>query len=209
MVRTAGQTAYHDRRFARLVERLAALGRHRVLIGTLVAAAVAGALVLDVRFVSYPIAGLYLVPSRWPRSRCACARPSWSRWSASHSPSTSSSCKTGLDGPTITVVAFSALGGAALIALSYLFTQVGRFYETERSTSERLESLAAQLQTLQEVMVLDTDRPLSELLGKVIAQASTRAPAATAAACTGTSRRRPSCVWPRPRACSRAARQCL
>ena len=35
-----------------------------------------------------------------------------------------------------------------------------------------LESLAAQLQTLQEVVVLDSDRPLSDLLGRVIDQAS-------------------------------------
>ena len=76
------------------------------------------------------------------------------------------------DGPTITVVCFSVLSGAALIALSYLFKQVDQLYETERSTTEMLESLAAQLQTLQEVVVLDSDRPLSELLRRVIDQAS-------------------------------------
>ena len=76
------------------------------------------------------------------------------------------------DGPTITVVCFSVLSGAALIALAYLFKQVDQLYETERSTTEMLESLAAQLQTLQEVVVLDSDRPLSELLRRVIDQAS-------------------------------------
>ena len=40
------------------------------------------------------------------------------------------------DGPTITVVCFSVLSGAALIALSYLFKQVDQLYETERSTTE-------------------------------------------------------------------------
>ena len=76
------------------------------------------------------------------------------------------------DGPTITVVCFSVLSGAALIALAYLFKQVDQLYETERSTTEMLESLAAQLQTLQEVVVLDSDRPLSDLLRRVIDQAS-------------------------------------
>ena len=171
MVRTAGQTAYHDRRFARLVERLAALGRHRVLIGTLVAAAVAGALVLDVRFVSYPIAGFYLVPVTLAALTLRVRETILVALVCLALAIYIIVVQDRLDGPTITVVAFSALGGAALIALSYLFTQVGRLYETERSTSERLESLAAQLQTLQEVMVLDTDRPLSELLGEVIAQA--------------------------------------
>ena len=171
MAVTAGQTAFHERRFARLVERVTALGRHRVLVVVLVVAAIAGALVLDVEFVSYPIAGFYLVPVTLAaltlrvRETIVVALVCLGlaiyiidlqdRW----------------DGPTITVVCFSVLSGAALIALSYLFTQVGQLYETERTTTERLESLAAQLQTLQEVVVLDTDRPLSELLGEVIDQA--------------------------------------
>jgi signal transduction histidine kinase len=169
---TAGQTAFHERRFARLVERVTALGRHRVLVIVLVVAAIAGALLLDLAIPSYPIAGFYLVPVTLAaltlRVRTTvivslvCLGLALyvidlqDRW----------------DGPTITVVCFSVLSGAALIALSYLFTQVGQLYEAERVTTERLESLAAQLQTLQEVVVLDTDRPLSELLGQVIDQAS-------------------------------------
>ena len=69
------------------------------------------------------------------------------------------------------MVCFSVLSGAALIALSHLFKQVGELYEAERSTTAMLESLAAQLQTLQEVVVLDYERPLSELLGGVVDQA--------------------------------------
>jgi len=168
---TAGQTAYHDRRFARLVERVAALGRHRVLVVVLVVAAIAGALVLDMRFVSYPIAGFYLVPVTLAaltlRVRDTIAVALVCLGLAIYI----IVVQDRVDGPTITVVCFSALGGAALIALSYLFTQVGQLYETERSTSERLESLAAQLQTLQEVAVLDTERPLSELLVQAIEQA--------------------------------------
>jgi signal transduction histidine kinase len=137
----------------------------------LVVAAIAGALVLDVAFPSYPIAGFYLVPVTLAaltlRVRVTIV--------------VSAIClalalyvmilQNRTDGPTITVVCFSVLSGAGLIALSYLFTQVDRLYVTERSTTARLESLATQLQTLQEVVLLDTDRPLSELLGRVIEQA--------------------------------------
>ncbi len=170
---TVGDPAHTEiRRFPRLVERITALSRHRALVMTLVAAAIAGALALDLAIPSYPIAGFYLVPvtlaALTMRVRTTIAVSLLclglalyviviqDRW----------------DGPTITVVCFSVLGGAALIALAYLFKQVGQLYEAERSTTEMLESLAAQLQTLQEVVVLDWDRPLSELLGRVIDQAS-------------------------------------
>ena len=171
MATTAGQTAYPDRRFARLVERVTALGRHRVLVVVLVVAAIAGALVLDVRFVSYPIAGFYLVPVTLAALTLRVRETIVVALVCLGLAIYIIVVQDRLDGPTITVVCFSALGGAALIALSYLFTQVGQLYETERSTSERLESLAAQLQTLQEVAVLDTERPLSELLGQAIEQA--------------------------------------
>ena len=172
MTTTAGEPAYHQRRFPRLVGRVSALGSHRVLVAVLVAATIAGALVLDIAIPSYPIAGFYLVPVTLAaltlrvRTTIAVALV----------------ClglgiyviviQNRVDGPTITVVCFSVLSGAALIALSYLFKQVDQLYETERSTTVMLESLAAQLQTLQEVVVLDSDRPLSDLLGRVIDQAS-------------------------------------
>ena len=172
MATTLGEPVYREGRFPRLVRRITALSRHRVIVMTLVVAAIAGALVLDVAFPSYPIAGFYLVPVTLAaltlRVRetilvsIVCLGLALyviviqDRW----------------DGPTITVVCFSVLSGAALIALSYLFKQVDQLYETERSTTDMLESLAAQLQTLQEVVVLDSDRPLSDLLGRVIDQAS-------------------------------------
>ena len=154
------------------MERVSSLRRHRLLVITLVIASIGGALLLDLAIPSYPIAGFYLVPvtlaALTMRARTTLAVSLLclglalyviviqDRW----------------DGPTITVVCFSVLSGAALIALSYLFKQVDQLYETERSTTEMLESLAAQLQTLQEVVVLDSDRPLSDLLGRVIDQAS-------------------------------------
>jgi signal transduction histidine kinase len=171
-VTTAGGTAHSERRFPRLMGRVSALGRRRVLVILLVAAAIAGALVLDLAFPSYPIAGFYLVPVT-----LAALTLKWGETML-----TSLVClvlalyviviQDRWDGPTITVVCFSVLSGAALIALSYLFKQVDQLYETERSTTAMLESLAAQLQTLQEVVVLDSDRPLSDLLGRVIDQAS-------------------------------------
>ena len=172
MTTTSGDVARHGRRLSRLVGRVSALGRHRAAVLALVAASIAGALVLDVAFPSYPIAGFYLVPVTLAaltlRVRetivvaCVCLALGiyviviQDRW----------------DGPTVTVICFSVLSGAGLIALSYLFKQVDELYEAERSTTAVLESLAAQLQTLQEVVVLDPERPLSDLLGRAIEQAS-------------------------------------
>jgi signal transduction histidine kinase len=168
---TAARAAHHDRRFARLVEWVTALGRRRVLVVVLVMATIGGALLLDLAIPSYPIAGFYLVPVTLAAltlrvrttvgvSLVCLALALYvidlqDRW----------------DGPTVTVVCFSVLSGAALIGLAYLFKEVGELYETERSTTETLESVAVQLQALQEIVVLDTDRPLSELLGQVLAQA--------------------------------------
>ncbi len=63
------------------------------------------------------------------------------------------------------------LAGVGLIALGYLYNRYDQLYETERSTTARLHSLTAQLQRLQEVSVLDSDRPLSELLLDIVVQA--------------------------------------
>ena len=67
-----------------------------------------------------------------------------------------------------------------------------------------LESLAAQLQTLQEVVVLDSDRPLSDLLGRVIDQAAS-CWAATGAAFTGRPAAEELVAWPRRAAPRRGA----
>jgi signal transduction histidine kinase len=168
---SAGETAHHERRLARLVERVTALGRHRVLVVVLVVAAIAGALVLDIRYVSYPVAGFYLVPVTLAALTLR----------VRESVVVAVLClalaiyvivaQGRLDGPTVTVVAFSALSGAALIAIAWLFAQVVHLYETERSAAQTLASLAAQLQALEEVVVLDTDKPLADLLGRVIAEA--------------------------------------
>jgi signal transduction histidine kinase len=158
-------------RLSRFVGRVSWLDRHRRGAIGLIVVSIAGALLLDIAIPSYPIAGFYLVPVtvaaltlRWRMTMVV------------------SLLCLGLalyvmieqgrtDGPTITVVCFSVIGGAGLIMLAYLFKRVDLLYEAEHSTTERLESLGEQLRTLQEVAVLDPDRPVSDLLDRVIDQA--------------------------------------
>ena len=172
MTTAAGDRTHQQRRFPRLVGRVSALGRHRVLVTALVVATVAGALVLDVMFPSYPIAGFYLVPITLAALTLRVRATIGVALVCLGLGLYVIIIQDRFDGPTVTVVCFSVISGVGLIALSYLFKQVDQLYETERSTTETLESLAAQLQTLQEVVVLDSDRPLSDLLGRVIDQAS-------------------------------------
>ncbi|MGZ8634271.1 MAG: GAF domain-containing protein [Solirubrobacteraceae bacterium] len=172
MATTVGAPAYRERRFPRLVGRLAALGRHRVAVIILVVLSIAGALVLDLAFPSYPIAGFYLVPVTLAALTLRVRETILVSVVCLGLALYVVVIQDRMDGPTITVVCLIVLSGAALIALSYLFKQVDQLYETERSTTEMLESLAAQLQTLQEVVVLDSARPLSDLLRRVIDQAS-------------------------------------
>ncbi len=171
MTTTPAETARTESRFVRLIAGVTALSRHRRLVMALVAVAIAAALVVDTAFPSYPIAGFYLVPvtiaALTTRVRSTLlvglvclglglgVITVYDRW----------------DGPTVTVVCFGVLGGAMLIVLSFLLRRVEEAYEAERSTRAVLESLAAQLQTLQEVVVLDHDRPLSALLAEVMGRA--------------------------------------
>jgi signal transduction histidine kinase len=159
-------------RFPRLIGRVAWLGRHRSGVMVLVVVAVAGALALDVAFPSYPIAGFYLVPVTLAALTLRVRVTIFVSVVCLVLALYVMTIQGRTDGPTITVVCFSVLSGAGLIALSYLFKQVGQLYETERLTTARLESLATQLQTLQEVVVLDTDRPLSDLFRGVLEQAT-------------------------------------
>ncbi len=164
------QTARDDR-FSRFVSRVSWLSRHRRGALLLIVASIAGALLLDIAFPSYPIAGFYLVPvtvaALTLRVRVTIAVSALCLALALYVMVVQGRT----DGPTITVVCFCMLGGAGLIALAYLFKRVDEMYETERVTTARLGSLAVQLQTLQEGVVLDPERPVSDLLGHVIEQA--------------------------------------
>jgi len=159
-------------RLSRFVSRVSWLSRHRRGALALIVAGIAGALLLDGAIPSYPIAGFYLVPvtvaALTLRVRMTLAVSLLCLGLALYVMIVQGRT----DGPTITVVCFSVLGGAGLIALAYLFKRVDQLYEVERATTQRLEALGDQLQTLQEVAVLDRDRPLDDLLGSVIEQAT-------------------------------------
>ena len=159
-------------RLSRFVSRVSWLGRHRHAALTLIVACIAGALLLDILFPSYPIAGFYLVPvtaaALTLRVRMTVAVSLLCLGLALYVMIVQGRT----DGPTITVVCFSVLGGAGLIVLAYLFKRVDQSYEAERATTRRLEALGDQLRTLQEVAVLDPDRPLADLFGGVVEQAT-------------------------------------
>jgi signal transduction histidine kinase len=75
------------------------------------------------------------------------------------------------DTQNILLIGFGALAGLGLIALGYLYDRVVVLYGLESATNARLHSLTTQLQRLQEMSVLDTDRPLADLLDYIASQA--------------------------------------
>ena len=132
---------------------------------------IVGAFALDLAIPSYPIAGFYLVPvtlaALTSRVRFALAVSGVCLGLAV----VVMTVQGRTDGPTVTVVCFSVLGGAGLIALAYLFKRVDRLYQAERSTTLRLRGMSERLRLLQEVAVLDGDRPLADLLSHIVDQA--------------------------------------
>jgi signal transduction histidine kinase len=151
---------------------LAWLHGHRDLVIALTIASITASFILDLLIPGYAIAGLYLLPLLLAafalRERRAvvvvsvvclgltvCTMLVQDRANAQN----------------ILLVWFGVLAGAGLIALGYLYNRFDQLYETEHATTARLHSLTAQLQRLQEVSVLDSDRPLSELLLDIVLQA--------------------------------------
>jgi signal transduction histidine kinase len=160
------------RRFVRVLRGVVWLRRHRDLAVTLAVAGIGVSFALDLLIPGYAIAGFYLVPLllvvfALPERRAVGA--------------VSVVCLGLTVGAMILqgranvqnvlLVLFGALAGAGLIALGYLYNRYDQLYETERVTTARLHSLTAQVQRLQEVSVLDSDRPLSELLLDIVVQA--------------------------------------
>ncbi len=148
------------------------LRRHRKAVVALTAAGICVSFLLDLLIPGYAIAGFYLLPLMLValalQRRAAivlvgalclaltvCVMVVQDR----------------MTGQNMLLVWFGALAGAGLIALGYLYNRFDRLYERERATTARLHSLTTQLQRLQEVSVLDSQRPLSELLADVVAQA--------------------------------------
>jgi len=160
------------RSFGRALLTVDWLRLHREVVLALAALGIALAFVLDLLIPGYAIAGFYLLPLLLVtfalRERLAVV-------------AVSAIClaltvyvmvlqgRAGLQ--NILLIVFGAIAGAGLIALGSLYNRYDSLYERERSITARLHSLTAQVQRLQEVSVLDSDRPLSELLLDIVAQA--------------------------------------
>jgi len=156
----------------RLTRGVVWLRRHRDRVLVLIFLSIATAFVLDLLIPGYAIAGFYLVPLLLAafalRERLLVAV-------------VAILClvltifalvlQGRTNGQNILLIGFGALAGLGLIALGYLYNRFAALYESERGTTARLHFLTAQLQRLQEVSVLDSDRPLSELLEYIVLQA--------------------------------------
>jgi signal transduction histidine kinase len=161
------------RRFPRVVAGLVWLRAHRDLVLALTVAGIALSFTLDLLIPGYAIAGFYLIPVMLVafalRERAVIAAVSAASLILAV---TAMVVQHRVGGQNVLLIWFGALAGAGLIALGYLYNRFDLLYETERSTTLRLQALTAQLQRLQELSVLGSDRPLSELLHEVVIQAS-------------------------------------
>lgn len=148
------------------------LRRHRRIVIALTIVGIVTSLVVDLMIPGYAIAGFYLFPLMLVafalRGRLVIV-------------ATNLLCLTltiyvmvlqgRANGQNTLLVCFGVLAGAGLIALAYLVDRFDQLWETERWTTSRLQLLTAQLQRLQEVSVLDADKPLSDLVDHIIGQA--------------------------------------
>jgi signal transduction histidine kinase len=161
-----------QRRFVRALRGAAWLRRHRKVAIALTAVGTALAFLLDVVIPGYAIAGLYLFPlilvAFTLRERLITATVGLTCLSLTI---VVMLLQGRANGQNILFVCFGMLAGAGLIALGYLYNRFDQLYEAQRSTTTRLRLLTAQMQKLQEVAVLDSDRPLSELVDHIVRQA--------------------------------------
>jgi signal transduction histidine kinase len=172
MTRWTSSSKGEQRRLVRVLRGVGWLRRHRDVAIALAAAGIAAAVVLDMVIPGYAIAGLYLFPL---------ILVAFALRERRITVVVSMLCL-GLtvfvmvlqgraNGQNILFVCFGVLAGAALIALGYLYNRFDELYESQRSTTVRLRLLTAQLQKLQEVSVIDSDRPPSELVEHIVRQA--------------------------------------
>jgi len=159
-------------RFPRVVQRVVWLRRHRNRVLGLTFLGIATAFLLDLLIPGYAIAGFYLIPLML----VAFALHERLIIAVVGIPCLSLAIfamvlQGRANGQNILLVSFGALAGVGLVALGYLYNRFDVLYETERSTTAKLQSLTAQLQRLQEVSVLNSDRPLSDLLDHIVLQA--------------------------------------
>ena len=172
MIDSSSHSNSNGRPFPPLMRGVVWLRQHRNRVLGLIFLSIATAFVLDLVIPGYAIAGFYLVPLLLAafalRERllvavvailCLCLTI------------VALVLQGRTNGQNVLLIGFGAFAGLGLIALGYLYNRFDALYQSERATSGRLQSLTAQLQRLQEVSVLDSDRPLSELLDYIVLQA--------------------------------------
>jgi len=172
MIDSSSHSNSNGRSFPRSMRGVIWLRQHRNPVLGLIFLSIAMAFVLDLLIPGYAIAGFYLVPlllvafalrERLLVAVVAILCLGLTIFALVLQGRT--------NGQNVLLVAFGALAGFGLIALGYLYNRFDALYQSERVTTARLQSLTAQLQRLQEVSVLDSDRPLSELLDHIVLQA--------------------------------------
>ncbi|MGZ4198732.1 MAG: GAF domain-containing sensor histidine kinase [Thermoleophilia bacterium] len=172
MAWSGSHASVEGRRFPRVLRGVVWLRRHRELVFVLAVAGIAASFILDLIIPGYAIAGFYLLPLLLVafalRERGAVVVVSIVCLGLTVG---AMLFQGRANAQNILLILFGMVAGAGLIALAYLYNRYDQLYETERSTTARLHLLTAQLQRLQEVSVLDSDRPLSELLLDVTVQA--------------------------------------
>jgi signal transduction histidine kinase len=160
------------RYFPRVERAVIWLRERRRLVLILTAAGIAVSFVLDLTIPGYAIAGFYLMPlmlvaftlrERLVSGIVAVLCLSLTVFTMV--------IQSRAGAQNILLVWFGALAGAGLIALGYLYNRFDQLYAAQRSTTARLQLLTAQLQRLQEVTMLDSDRPLSEVLRQIVQEA--------------------------------------
>ena len=151
--------------FPRLMRGVVGLRQHRRRVLGFIFLTIATAFVLDLLIPGYAIAGFYLVPLLLAafalRERLLVAVVAIVCLALTI---LALVIQGRTNAQNILLIGFGAMAGLGLIALGYLYNRFDALYQSERATTARLQSLTAQLQRLQEVSVLDSDRPLSELL---------------------------------------------
>ena len=160
------------RRFSRVQRSVVWLRGRRDLVIALTIAGVAVAFALDLLIPGYAIAGLYLLPLLLVAFALGEERAVVFIGVLCLGLTVFTMVLQGrTNSQNVMLVVFGALAGAGMVGLGYLYQRFDQLYERERSTTARLHALADQLQRLQEVSVLDSDRPLSELLLDIVVQA--------------------------------------
>jgi signal transduction histidine kinase len=172
MAWSTGSSKVPGRAFPRALAAVLWLRRHRSIVIALTVVGIVTSFVIDVMIPGYAIAGFYLFPLMLVafalRGRLVIVVANVLCLALTIYVLV---LQGRANGQNILLVCFGVLAGAGLIALAYLVDRFDRLWETERWTTSRLQLLTAQLQRLQEVSVLDADKPLSDLVDHIVGQA--------------------------------------